>query len=261
MKRKLIYIFIPLLCIHFNVAASNTDTLKVMTYNLRFGELASLQEIGSYIKSQNPDIVALQECDWKTSRKLAPNQNGKAFINELAYYSQLFGLYGKSIDYAGGYYGIGLLSKYPIIKSERIFLPNPFPKQEQRVMLVAQIEMPDKSILTFISTHLDVSSEDTRKLQIDFINKKIKAIKTPVILAGDFNATPDEITVKEGFIKWMDVTDNSLTFSTRTPEKKIDYILCYPENRFQLISTKTNSDCKLSDHFPVSSIVVLKNNK
>ena len=43
--------------------------LRVMSYNLRFGEIASMTEIGSYIKSLDADIVALQECDWDTHRK------------------------------------------------------------------------------------------------------------------------------------------------------------------------------------------------
>lgn len=240
------------------VLGQTTQKLNVMTYNLRFGELASLEQLGNFIKSQHPDIVALQECDWKTTRKKAPLQSGKAFVNELAYYTGLFGLYGKAIDYAGGYYGIGLLSKYPIIKSERVLLPNPAPQKEQRAMLIAEIELPDNSRVTFVSTHLEVSSGISRKAQIDFINNKIKSIETPVILAGDFNATPNDKTIKDGFSQWFNATDTIYTFSTMKPEIKIDYILGFPKSNFNLISTKVHTDCKLSDHFPVSSEIILK---
>ena len=41
------------------MAAQKGDTLKVMTYNLRFGELSTLEKIGDYIASECPDIVAL----------------------------------------------------------------------------------------------------------------------------------------------------------------------------------------------------------
>ena len=54
-------------------AAEKGDTLKLMTYNLRFGELASMEQIADYISSQQPDIVALQECDWATNRTRAPH--------------------------------------------------------------------------------------------------------------------------------------------------------------------------------------------
>ena len=63
-------------------AVEKGDTLKLMTYNLRFGELASMEQIAGYISSQLPDIVALQECDWATNRTRAPHQNGVKFVNE-----------------------------------------------------------------------------------------------------------------------------------------------------------------------------------
>lgn len=254
-KKLLILIF---LCSFSNILlAQSSDTLKIMTYNLRFGQLASLEDFSTYIKGEAPDIVALQECDWKTARELAPQQAGKAFVNELAYHTGLFGLYGKAINFKNGYYGIGILSKYPIVRSERILLPNP-DRKEQRVMLVAELDMPDHSTLTFICTHLEVSSAKARKAQIQFINEKVKKIKTPVILAGDFNACPQEEEVKNGFDKWINATDTSCTFSTMKPETKIDYIYGYPKNSMKVISTRTDTNSKLSDHFPVCSKVIIQ---
>ncbi len=232
--------------------------LKIMTYNLRFGEMASLEEMADYIKDRQPDIVALQECDWKTNREHVLHQNGKAFVNELAYYTGMFGLHGKSIDYKGGYYGLGILSKYPIVKSERVFLPNPEPKKEQRILLMAEIELPDGSNITFISTHLEVSSAEVRKEQINFINSKIKEIGTLVILAGDLNATPNSEEIKKGFHTWFNATDTVYTFASYDPKAKIDYIFGYPQEKFGLIQTGVDTDCKLSDHFPVSSTIQIK---
>ena len=232
--------------------------LKIMTYNLRFGEMASLEEMADYIKDRQPDIVALQECDWKTNRERALHQNGKAFVNELAYHTGMFGLYGKAIDYKDGYYGLGILSRYPIVKSERVFLPNPEPKKEQRILLIAEIELPDGSNVTFISTHLEVSSAEARKEQINFINSKIKEISTPVILAGDLNAIPDSEEIKKGFHTWFNATDTVYTFASYEPKTKIDYIFGYPQEKFSLIQTEVDTDCKLSDHFPVSSTIQIK---
>ena len=42
-----------------NVYAQDTLRIKVMTYNIRFAELASLEELASHIKCFNPDFVAL----------------------------------------------------------------------------------------------------------------------------------------------------------------------------------------------------------
>jgi endonuclease/exonuclease/phosphatase family metal-dependent hydrolase len=239
---------------------AQTTELNIMTFNLRFGELASMEQMAEYISSQQPDIVALQECDWKTNRERAPHQAGKAFVNELAYQTGMFGLYGKAIDYRGGYYGVGILSNYPVIKSERVFLPNPNPRNEQRVLLIAEIELPDKSVITFISTHLEVSSQIARQAQINFINERIKEIKTPIILAGDLNAIPTSEEIKTGFSHWFNATDTVYTFSTINPVKKIDYIYGYPKEMFSLVKTAVDTTCKLSDHYPVSSVIKMRKN-
>jgi len=136
-------------------------------------------------------------------------------------------------------------------------LPNPEPEKEQRAMLIAEIELPDSTSITFICTHLEVSSSTTRIAQIRFINEKIKEIKTPILLAGDLNSTPNDQEIKEGFVNWANLTDTTYTFSAEEPKVKIDYIYGYPSNCFKLISTKVHTECKLSDHFPVSAITCL----
>ena len=121
MKRVFLIFFFIILAL--DAFAGDGQKLKLMSFNLRFGEMASMQDFADVINSESPDIVALQECDWATYRDRAPKQHGVKFMNELAWRTGMFGLYGKAIDYAGGYYGVGILSKFPIVRSERIFLP------------------------------------------------------------------------------------------------------------------------------------------
>lgn len=237
-------------------AQTKADTLKLMTYNLRFGELASMQQIGEYIASENPDIVAIQECDWATKRKRAPHQNGVKFVNELAYYSGMFGIYGKSINYAGGYYGIGLLSKYPILSYERVLLPNDG-KTEQRSMLIADIELPGGKVVTFVNTHLEVKTAQMRIEQVKFIEKYLKGRKNQLFLAGDMNATPDSKEMEMLRENWADLTNKVFTYHTSKPEIKIDYIYSKPSKNVELVNTVVKEDVKLSDHFPVISTIVL----
>lgn len=99
--------------------AQESVRLKVMTYNLRFGELASLKKIADFVTICEPDFVALQELDCMTKREKAPHQHDKNFIVELGYYTKMFPLYGKTISYAGGFYGIGLLTRFPYISVQR----------------------------------------------------------------------------------------------------------------------------------------------
>ncbi len=230
--------------------------LKIMTYNLRFGEHASMQEIGQYIASESPDIVLLQECDWATYRENAPKQNGVRFMNELAKETGMFPAYGKSIVYKKGYYGLGILSKYPIVSAERVYLPNEYSK-EQRIMLVADIELPDGEIITAVSTHIGLSEKE-RMQQVKFIEKKLKSKKGKVILAGDMNATPESAEMQRLYKSWKEVTGKGFTFSTFEPKIKIDYIFCRPSEDFDLISTETDYEKKLSDHFPVISEVIIR---
>lgn len=237
-------------------AAEKGDTLKLMTYNLRFGELASMEQIADYISSQQPDIVALQECDWATNRTRAPHQNGVKFVNELAYHTGMFGIYGKSINYAGGYYGIGLLSRYPILRYERVLLPNDG-KTEQRSMLVADIELPDGQVITFVNTHLEVKTAQMRIEQVQFINEYLKDCPNQLFLAGDMNATPDTEEMEMLRQGWTDLTDRVFTYSTSKPQIKIDYIYTKPSENVELLGTEVQEDIKLSDHFPVISTIVL----
>ena len=256
MKRIITSIFILIAAAVSAIAAEKPDTLKIMTYNLRFGELATMKEIGQYIASETPDIVALQECDWATARKRAPHQNGVKFVNELAYWSGMFGLYGKSINYAGGYYGIGMLSRYPVLRSERVLLPNDG-KTEQRSMLIADIELPSGRIITFVYTHLEVKTEQMRQEQVRFINKYLKGNRNQIILCGDMNAEPDSNEMQTLAKDWANLTDTNLTYSTMKPQTKIDYIWSKPSSKVALLSTHVCTDTKLSDHFPVESQIII----
>lgn len=245
---------LSLLVILCGTASAGTDSLRIMSYNLRFGELAGMQEIAEYIRTLDADIVALQECDWATSRERAPHQNGVRFINELASGTGMFGIYGKSIDYRGGYYGIGILSRYPIVRSERTLLPNAGGK-EQRSMLRADIELPDGQIITFICTHLEVSSPELRMEQVRFIDRQVRGIGNHVFLAGDMNALPDSPEMAWLRKGWDDLTDRELTFSTKSPSIKIDYIYGRKKSGIRLVRTWTDRGPALSDHFPVISDV------
>ncbi len=254
---KRILLIFGLLYSAFSFATERGDTLKMMTYNIRFGELATMEEIGEYIASEDLDIVALQECDWATNRSRTPHQHGVKFMNDLAYHSGLFGIYGKSINFSGGYYGIGILSKYPILRYERVLLPNDG-KTEQRSMLIADIELPGGKVITFVNTHLEVKTAQMRIQQVKFIQKYLKKYKNPIILAGDMNAIPDTKEMEMLRKNWKDVTNKAFTYHSENPKVKIDYIYAKPANKVIILQTTVRQSIKLSDHFPVVSAIVLK---
>lgn len=245
--KKSIFLFI--FAISLSVSAQTVLPFRVMTYNLRFGELASLESLAAYIRKINPDVVALQEVDCKTNRELAPLQNGKDFISTLAFYTGLFGIYGKTIEFRNGYYGIGILSKYPIIASERVMLPNPEPRGEDRAILISPINLPDNRQLIFACAHLDLTA-DKRAVEMCAIKKNLQNKKGIHILAGDFNTSPLEGEVGKYLPNWKDALPLDFTFPTQNPEEKIDYILYDNPQKVKVVDAFVDQESKLSDHLP-----------
>lgn len=248
MKKNRIVLLILGIFISCALCAQDTIRVRVMTYNLRFGELASLEELASQIKAFKPDFVALQEVDVKTDRKRTPHQKGKDFISELAYHTGMFGLYGKTIELSPGYYGIGILSKHPYISTQKTMLPHPIEKHEKRAMLEGLFEVGSDTIV-FVSTHLDVNSPDTRATQIGFINEHFKDYKYPVILGGDFNARHYSDAIR-GMDNWFPASNNDFGMPASKPIIKIDYLFGYPKEGWKIISTQTIQSL-LSDHLPI----------
>lgn len=234
----------------FCIAASPIQ-LKVMTYNIRFGELASLEQLGEFIKKNNPDIVFLQEVDVFTHRPVAKAQNGKNFIAELGYYTSMMSLYSKSIDYLGGYYGLGILSKYPFESMQRYKLPLVENGREQRCLLMARVELNDHTMITVGCTHLDLKSE-IRVIQVEEINRILKECKDPMVIGGDFNATPNSKEIETGMLSWFNASNDEYTSPAQSPQNKIDYIFCFPKSHWEMVGCEVPQS-GLSDHLPVIS--------
>ena len=231
-------------------AQKSSVRLKVLCYNIRFGELASLEELAEFIKIQNPDIVALQEVDVKTYRLRVPHQNGKDFITKLGFLTGMLTAYAKTIPYKGGYYGIGILSKYPFASTKKVLLPMTEGAKEQRALLIADVELPNSNLFTFVCTHLDYPSSEVRQAQVKALNQVLKANPLPMIIAGDFNARPESPEIKNGMTRWKQVSTPEPTVPAINAQWKIDYIFCYPDNCWRKVSAST-PPITLSDHLPI----------
>lgn len=231
--------------------------LKILCYNLRFGERASLEELAAFIKEQNPDIVALQEVDCRTYRDGVSQQHGKDFATELGFRTGMLSAYGKTIPHAGGYYGIAILSKFPLAKVERIYLPKTENGKEQRAVLVAEVEYREGEYITFASTHLDYTNTKERQVQVKKLNEVLLTSRYPVIVAGDFNAWPDSKEISEGMSAWKIVSDMKPTVPANAPRNTIDYIFCYPKDKWKGVAPITYQT-QLSDHLPISVVLELQ---
>ena len=229
--------------------------LRVMTYNLRFSQLASAERLAKRISEENPDFVALQEVDINTSRFMVPDsvrlQNTIAIMAEKC---GMFGFFGRTIDFAGGYYGIGILSKYPCVSMLTHNLPNPA-GTEPRVLLEGTFLLPGGT-MKFSCTHLDHKSDSARAVQARFVLEKVATGTMPSVVAGDFNARPGSNAIELMEKSMVNLTCGNPTFPATAPVAKIDYIFGYPASKLRLLSTEV-LDTLLSDHRPIVSTFLL----
>jgi alpha-N-acetylglucosaminidase len=227
-----------------------------MTFNLHAGRDASLQQIGLLIKQYQPDFVALQEVDQNTRRSNCPHQNNRDFITELAYYSGMEGLFGPTIKFSGGHYGIGLLTRHQFVDVHNIKLPYPNERMEQRGLLEGTFILPDGDTIMFACTHLEAFDSVSRAAQVPFILDHFADSTHPAILAGDLNAPPDDPVIGLLTSQWLDCTSGDFTFSVNKPHEKIDYILARPKRAWHTIESQV-IPVKLSDHYPVIATLVV----
>ena len=237
-------------------AQGHNDTIRIMTFNLHAGHDASLEQIGLFIKQYQPDFVALQEVDQNTHRANCPHQNNRDFINELAYYSGMEGLFGPTIKFSGGHYGIGLLTRHQFVEMRNIKLPHPVPSKEQRGLLQGSFILPDGDTIMFACTHFEAFDSISRAAQAQFVLGHFADSKYPVILAGDLNASPDDPVIGLLTSQWLDCTADDFTFSVKNPKEKIDYILARPIGSWRTIKSQV-IPVKLSDHYPVIATLVI----
>ena len=166
--------FLGIVCL-VSLSLSAQDTIRIMTYNVAVGLMANMQQIGQYIKEQNVDIVALQEVDLRTYRSETPRERGKNQMAELGYYSDLLPVFGQVCHHpTGGYYGLGFLSKNPIMSITNVPLPKTVDSKEPRSMIVASWEINGKKF-TIANTHLSVDIKE-REMQMKYIKKYMKKV-------------------------------------------------------------------------------------
>ena len=244
-----------------NLANSvHAQEIRVLTYNIHHGEDVNgkldLQQIANVIKKAAPDVVALQEVDSLTNRTQKVDQ-----LKELAALTGMDYFYGKSMDHDVGGYGVGILTKLPMESKFITRLPS-FPKSEPRVAATVELRLAKNRTFLFTAVHLDYIKDPAERIeQATKLRSVLSALKLPSILAGDFNAEPDEATMKDIIFKSYaetDPTGHSLSFPSGKPDIKIDYVLVSKKHFWEKISYEVIDEKTASDHRPVLSVVRLK---
>lgn len=240
MKKNLLFIFAAL----FIFSAQAQNTLKLMSYNIKnangMDNVCNFQRIANVINNTSPDVVAIQEVDSMTNRS-----GQKYVLGEIAERTQMHGYFAPAIDYDGGKYGIGLLTKQVPLRLQSLPLPG---REEARTLILAEF-----ADYIYCCTHMSLTEEDRMK-SLELVKAFTSSSTKPLFLAGDMNAEPES-----GFIKKLQKDFQILsnpkqhTFPAPDPKETIDYIAMLKQNAkgFAVISAKVINEPMASDHRPI----------
>ena len=240
MKKNLLFIFAAL----FTFSAQAQNTLKLMSYNIKnangMDNVCNFQRIANVINNTSPDVVAIQEVDSMTNRS-----GQKYVLGEIAERTQMHGYFAPAIDYDGGKYGIGLLTKQLPLRLQTLPLPG---REEARTLILAEF-----ADYIYCCTHMSLTEEDRMK-SLELVKAFTSSSTKPLFLAGDMNAEPESGFIKE-LQKDFQILSNPKqhTFPAPDPKETIDYIATLKQNAkgFAVISAKVINEPMASDHRPI----------
>lgn len=239
-------------------AVDTGQTLRIMTYNIHHCEgvdgKLDVERIAGVIRKQECDLVALQEVDRNTTRSQRVDQ-----LVELGRLTGLQPYFGKAIDYGGGEYGLGILSKLPIGETKIYQLPSGA-KREQRIAIEVFVKPTTGPQFVFVCTHLDHSSgENDRTKQIAELKKRFGGGPSQSILAGDFNCTSDKLELAPILAYWKDVDAQNMspTIPVAKPNRKIDYIFLQRDCPWSVGAVEVLDEPVASDHLPLVTTIRL----
>lgn len=240
MKKNLLLIIATL----FIFSAQAQNTLKLMTYNIKnangMDDVCNFQRVANVINNASPDVVAIQEVDSMTNRS-----GQKYVLGEIAERTQMHGYFAPAIDFDGGKYGIGLLTRQVPVRLQTIPLPG---REEARALILAEFED-----YIYCCTHMSLTEED-RMESLKIVKSFTAPYKKPLFLAGDMNAEPESDFIKE-LQKDFQILSNPKqhTYPAPEPKETIDYIATLKSNAngFALISARVLNEPMASDHRPI----------
>lgn len=224
------------------------DIITVITYNIHHGvgvnKKLDLERIANVVKVENPDIVAFQEVDVKTSRTRRLDE--AKILGDLSGFKSFF---GKSIPFGGGEYGNAIIAK-----DRNAILINhfPLPGSEPRSLLAIQARTSNGTPYILACTHLCLE-EKNRVKSVGIINNWVSGLTLPTILVGDMNCKTDSVPYKK-FIEIWDSTWGAKplpTFPSKKPNSAIDHCLTYPKYAWKVQEIKVIDEAVASDHRPL----------
>lgn len=244
MKRVYLRLLLLLAAVLACSSAYSQEYVKLMSFNVRntkgLDGIRDCQRVANVIVNGAPDVVAVQELDSMTRRS-----GGEYVLQEIALRAQMHPTYFPAIDFDGGKYGIGILSKEKPLMVRGLGLPG---REEKRALLIAEFED-----YIFACTHLSLTEEDRMASLNLIIGEASKSLK-PFYIAGDFNDAPDSPFMK-GFLEGFDLLSDGkqFTFPADQPDRTLDYIAVWKGTapKYSVVKREVVEEAMASDHRPV----------
>lgn len=234
---------------------------RIVTYNVGV--------FNKYVRNDYPMIVGMMQeiaADAVCMNELDSCTTRTGGVFQLGHVAELMGgwdyNYGAAMPYAGGKYGIGIVSREKALRTFSIGLEKG-EGSEPRMLVVSEFED-----FVLATAHLDYRSAKQQLVQVATINRIMQqeygTSDKPVFLGGDMNATPDSETLRALRSVWKVLTPPEATCPSRNPESCIDYIMqlrngvsCKVVKARVLKEFRSGNVRDASDHLPVMLDVIL----
>lgn len=237
-----------------SAATPQPQSFRVMTYNIHHGEgldrKVDLLRIAELIKREKADIVALQEVDKGTQRTAR-----RDFPEELAALTGMTAVFSNNFAFEGGEYGNAVLTRFSVKRWTNLHY-HMLRVGEQRGILQLVLDVRGREIV-FMNTHIDYRPDDSERWsnvgEIETLAQKYS--NYPIIMCGDFNATPDS-RVCQRIGKTFDDTwaligaGDGFTIPAEKPRKRIDYLWISKGKSIKPLEIWVPQS-EASDHLPV----------
>lgn len=266
-----------------STASTPSRDIVVASYNIHIGvgmdKIRDLDRIARILTSQKVDVAGIQEVDRFVTRTEKIDE-----FEELKKLTGMDGVFGKSIDFQGGDYGIAVLTTGEVLEHRHGLFPIGA-ESERRSYLLVRVRFRDGPTAWVANTHLGLNPKD-RQVQVDTLLQATASLEGPVILLGDFNASPDATgdtvyaSLSGKFLDaWNAAPIKSLmpmghldrpdgktldapasfqgeSFPADGPTKRIDFIWLNPRDRWTVRRCWVGA-IQASDHLPLFATVNL----
>ncbi|MFA6391347.1 MAG: endonuclease/exonuclease/phosphatase family protein [Patescibacteria group bacterium] len=256
--------------------------MKIISLNVGI-KIDNSKQVGEFIQSQNPDIVAFQEIIRNLDESVYDIYRSKEHIEKIigkelpySFFGPLFVARdftkdGKIHRDFGGYIEQGneVISKFPINEATNEFYYKAYSYDKDRTNFATEdnsraLQVVDLDIagqkLIIINVHgtysKDKQDSERSLAQSKYVIKVALRKKLPTIIVGDFNLFPETNSIKIINRKFRNLVVENKIKTTRPKfddgldkgENVVDYIFVNDQikvNKFELIDTN------ISDHLPI----------